>query len=326
MKNIPNNNIVKTKTPGIDIIIVNWNTNKLLNNCLQSIQEYGETYVASTIVIDNNSYDDSQLCAINYENVELISLKNNLGFAKACNIGAKKANSEYYLFLNPDTRLENGTLKNVINFMELKNSKHIGICGVQLINDSGKPSQSCSRFPSLSRHFFHAIGLNKFLPYLGSPMREWSHAETREVDQVMGAFFLIRAKLFIDLEGFDERFFVYFEEVDLSFRAWLKGYKSIFLSECQAYHLGGGSSNIVKAKRVFYSERSRILYAFKYYTPFRCVCTLIISLLIEPITRTIFSLLIFSWKNLTEGWIAYFMLISWIPNLFKKEFRIRHSG
>jgi len=305
--------------PKIDIIIVNWNTGKLLDECLNSIDKFGKDYISSIIVVDNNSQDDSHLCSNQYDKVELVSLKNNYGFAKACNIGAKKCNSNYFLFLNPDTRLKENTLKNAIDFMDLNDSKNYGICGVQLIDDFGKVAASCSRFPSLSRHFYYSTGLSKFFPNLGSPMREWLHHTTRVVDQVMGAFFLIRRNVFLELNGFDERFFVYFEEVDLSYRAMLKNYKSIFFSNSQAYHLGGGSSSKVKAKRIFYSQRSRILYAFKHYSKMNIICTLIISFIIDPISRTVFSLLNFSYKYLIESWTAYLMLLRWLPNIFFKQ-------
>jgi GT2 family glycosyltransferase len=307
----------------VDIIIVNWNTGELLNECLNSIKKYEKGYISSIIVVDNNSEDSSHICSLNYDKVNLISLKNNLGFAKACNIGAKKCKSDYFLFLNPDTRLKTNTLKNVIDFMNLNNSKNFGICGVQIVDDLGKTTPSCSRFPSLSRHFFYSIGLNKFFPRLGSPMREWSHNTTRIVDQVMGAFFLIRKDIFLELNGFDERFFIYYEEVDLSYRARQKNYKSIFFSNAQVYHLGGGSSRKVKAKRIFYSQRSRILYALKHFSKINIICTLMISFIIDPISRTVFSLLNLSYKNFIESWLSYAMLLRWSVNRFIKNMYLK---
>ncbi len=309
--------LTKKISPKVDIIIVNWNTGGLLNECLDSISKYKSNFVSSVIIVDNNSKDRSHLCAKEYDGVKLISLKNNFGFAKACNIGAAESISDYFLFLNPDARLIKNTLKKVINFMESPNSKSNGICGVQLLNDLGQTSRSCSRFPTIYRHLFYAIGLSKLFPHLGSPMREWSHDEDRKVDQLMGAFFFIRSQLFNTLGGFDERFFVYYEEVDLSYRAKLKGYDSIFISNVQAFHLGGGSSDKVKAKRIFYSQRSHITYAFKHYSIFGCIITVFISLFIEPITRTLLSL--FNGKNIVDVWRAYLMLIKWLPNFSNKK-------
>jgi GT2 family glycosyltransferase len=300
----------------ISIIIVNWNTGELLNNCLRSIMEHGEDYFYSVIVVDNASQDDSHLCADSFKNTKLISLDNNYGFAKACNIGAKEADSDYFLFLNPDTEIKDNTLRTVYDYMELEANKNIGICGITLTDLNGLPSISCSRFPTLSRHFFYSIGLSKIFPLLSSPMQEFSHNKTKEVDQVMGAFFFIRSSLFKALEGFDERFFVYYEEVDLSYRAFQNKWKTIFLSETSAYHLGGGSSSNVKAKRLFYSQRSRILYAKKHFNCLKLFFTMSIIFLIEPISRITSLLLHGSKYELKEFLKGYSELISWIPDFF----------
>jgi GT2 family glycosyltransferase len=90
---------------------------------------------------------------------------------------------------------------------------------------------------------------------------------TRDVDQVIGAYFMIRRPLFDALGGFDERFFVYFEEVDLSLRARHAGYRSVYFHDARAYHRGGLSSDQVKAARLYYSLRSRLLYAWKHFSP-----------------------------------------------------------
>ena len=97
-------------------------------------------------------------------------------------------------------------------------------------------------------------------------MREWNHEESREVDQVMGAFFLVRQKLFEEWGGFDERFFVYLEDVDFSSRARRVGWRSFYMAGVKAYHKGGGTSEQIKSTRLFYSLRSRILYSYKHFS------------------------------------------------------------
>ena len=108
----------------------------------------------------------------------------------------------------------NLALMNAINFMEKESSSDIGICGIQLKDERGI-SASCSRFPSVFNILSSSIGLAKLFFKLGAPMKDFSHKSSIEVDQVMGAFFLIRRDLFHQCNGFDEQFFVYFEEVDL---------------------------------------------------------------------------------------------------------------
>jgi GT2 family glycosyltransferase len=184
---------------------------------------------------------------------------------------------------------------------------------VQLLDEAGHVSRSCARFPSAVGFAAHAVGLDRFFPRLGHFMAEWDHAQTRQVDQVIGAFFLVRRNLFEALHGFDERFFVYFEEVDLSYRARQTGWRSVYLADAQAFHAGGGTSNQVKARRLFYSLRSRLLYAFKHFSWMGAFAVLLATLLVEPLSRSALALMRRSWVGLKETWAAYGMLWRWLP-------------
>jgi GT2 family glycosyltransferase len=255
-------------------------------------------------------------------NVTLIRTGKNLGFGKACNLGAKHADSEYLLFLNPDAALFEGTLTKVVNFMQEPTNQTVGICGVQLIEVSGKISRSCARFPTVTAFLAHVVGLDRFSPRFGNTMAEWDHLANRQVDQVIGAFFFVRRGLFQQLQGFDERFFVYFEEVDFSFRAYRAGWLSFYLADSQAFHAGGGTSSQVKARRMFYSLRSRLLYAFKHFSLPAALTVLAATLLLEPLSRSVLALARRSLPSLKETWSGYRMLWAWLPNwLFKNETR-----
>jgi GT2 family glycosyltransferase len=142
-------------------------------------------------------------------------------------------------------------------------------------------------------------------------MKDFSHESSTEVDQVMGAFFFIRTDLFNQCNGFDEQFFVYYEEVDLSKRINSLGFKSIFLADCNAYHVGGGVSQQVKAKRLFYSLRSRILYSNKHFNFLSYIAVYFLTLLVEPISRIGFSLARLDFKAISETISAYKMLFLW---------------
>ena len=122
-------------------------------------------------------------------------------------------------------------------------------------------------------------------------MEYWNHNETKIVDQVIGAFFLITKDIFEQLNGFDERFFVYYEELDLSKRVHDSGYKTMYISEIQAYHKGGGTSEQVKALRFFYSTRSSLIYSFKHLGVFKSIIFMFFVYFIEPFTRTAFLVL-----------------------------------
>jgi len=299
--------------PSLSIIIVNWNAGQQLRDCINSIQKYGVPYVTQTIVVDNGSTDGSEKTIQDIPGVTAIFSGVNLGFGKACNLGAQQAKNEYLLLLNPDAALYADTLPKALAFMQDPTNAKVGICGVQLLDESGHISRSCARFPSVTGFVFHAVGLDRFFPRLGHFMAEWDHAQTREVDQVIGAFFLVRRAVFEALGGFDERFFVYFEEVDFSRRASNAGWSSVYLADAQAFHAGGGTSNQIKARRLFYSLRSRLLYAFKHFSWPGAMLVMFATLLIEPFSRTALALLRRSWPGLKETWAAYGMLWGWLP-------------
>ena len=296
----------------IDIVIVNWNAGLLVKECVESVIKFKGLLVSNIVVVDNDSTDGSERFLDNYTEVTLIRAGENLGFGKACNLGANDCEGEFILFLNPDTQLRARTLSKVHSFMQEKKNAKVGICGVRLYDDKGQVSRSCSRSPSASAYLAHAIGLTKIFPSLGNAMSEWDHSSTRIVDQVIGAFFLVRRNVFLSLDGFDERFFVYFEEVDFSYRAKNKGWYSAYFYGAEAFHLGGGTSNQVKAKRLFYSTRSRIQYLFKHFSAPALAIVLFITLCIEPISRSVFALSKGSVVSFKQNLSAYRMLYRWL--------------
>lgn len=302
----------------IDIITVNWNAGPQLRACIDSITRHGGGLVRRTVVVDNGSVDGSESSIAGLSDVTLIRTGANFGFGKACNLGAQNADSEYLLFLNPDAALHADTLPKALSYMQDPVNAKVGICGVQLLDEAGHISRSCTRFPSALGFVTHAVGLDRVFPRLGHFMAEWDHAQTREVDHVIGAFFLVRRALFEALGGFDERFFVYLEDLDFSCRARQAGWRSVYLADAQAFHAGGGTSNQVKARRLFYSLRSRLLYAFKHFSWLGAVGVLLATLLVEPWSRSALALLRLSWSGLKETWAAYGLLWRWLPQwLFK---------
>lgn len=295
----------------MDIIIVNWNSGSQLSHCIDSLLGIPDIHI---IVVDNASSDGSENFLAGNDKVTLIRSSENLGFGKACNLGAKHARSDYVLFLNPDAAVYPDTLEIALAFMRDPQHADVGICGVQLKDESGHVSRSCWRFPTPLGFLAHASGLDRLFPSIGNSMAEWSHDTTREVDQVIGAFFLVRRRLFEALEGFDEQFFVYFEEVDFSKRARQAGWRSVYLADAQAFHAGGGTSNQVKARRLFYALRSQLIYASKHFNLSGFVLTCVAALFIEPVTRSMFAIGQCSWEACKETWSAYGMLWKWLPH------------
>lgn len=306
-----------------DLVIVNWNAGPQLRACVDSVLEHDEGRVKRIIVVDNASSDRSADNIDGLPRVHVIRARENLGFAAACNLGAAAGDAPYVLFLNPDTRLFMHSLSAPLAFMEQRENRDVGICGIQLLDENGEVSRSCARFPSLSRLMAGAVGLDKLPAMRGAAMQlaEWDHAETREVDQVIGAFFMIRRALFERLGGFDERFFVYFEEVDLSLRARQLGQRTVYLTEARAFHAGGGTSRQVKAHRLFYFLRSRLLYGFKHFHRGQAWTLTGVTCLVEPFTRTVYCVMRRDWDGVHNTWAAYRMLWAGIGRIVRGEGR-----
>ena len=206
----------------LDIVIVNWNSGDFLKKCLNSLNHFGLNEIQKVVIIDNNSSDDSCILDKSYEfNLEVVKNQKNVGFGSACNQGAELCSSQYILFLNPDTQIFENSLSLPLDFINNDSNSNIGITGVRLVDKDGNYSTSCARFPSAKRYFFRAIGLTTFFPkfFQYTIMTNTESPNSGIVDQINGAFFLIRHDLFKKLNGFDERFFVYMDEVDLSYRA-----------------------------------------------------------------------------------------------------------
>jgi hypothetical protein len=277
-------------SPKLDIIIVNWNAGRLISECLESIGAASKAGFAlrRVVVVDNGSTDGS-VDDLNEPRLPVVLLRNekNRGFAAACNQGTEGSEADYLLFLNPDTYLFDNSLSEPLDFMEHPSSQEIGILGIQLLDSQSRVSRSCARFPT-PRHFLcQMLGLDRLSRRLFPThfMLEWDHGERRQVDHVMGAFYLIRRKLFEKLAGFDERFFVYLEDLDLSLRAHKAGWRSFYLADAKAYHRGGGTSEQVMAMRLFYALRSRIFYGYKHFDQWIAAGLMLGTLVFEPWAR-----------------------------------------
>lgn len=304
----------------LSIVIVNWNAGSLLRDCVRSIVEADRRgfKFGQVVIVDNGSTDGSLdgLASLALP-LEIIKNTDNKGFAAACNQGMQGCRADYLLFLNPDTRLFADSLSVPLAFMEAAQNQSVGICGIQLIEEHEEVSRSCARFPTPRMFFSKVFGLDRLLPvfFQSHFMEEWGHKESREVDHVIGAFFLVRRHLFEQLNGFDERFFVYLEDLDFSLRAKKLGSASYYLADARAYHKGGGTSEQVKARRLFYSLRSRILYGYKHFTPTQATLLLVSTLCFEPLTRLTFNLLQGAFKSASETISGYLMLYRALPGI-----------
>ncbi len=191
----------------------------------------------------------------------------NRGFAAACNQGAREGNGELILFLNPDTRVFPETLDRSVAFMVDAQNAGIGICGGRVINEDGEEEFSCCRFPTVWMWTAKMLGLSQAFPrWIPTQRLRSDELETSGVvDQVIGAYLMIHRPLFEALGGFDERFFVYLEDVDLAYRATQAGRPCYFLHDVPVLHAGRVSSEQVRGKRLFYLLRGRTEFARKHW-------------------------------------------------------------
>ena len=232
----------------VDIVLVNWNSGEFLYKCLNSgILEF--EIVNSVVVVDNNSEDNSLILIsslLTSPKLKLFKLDDNIGFARACNLGANNGTAEYLLFLNTDTIIDEISLIKCKNF--LKSNLHYGACSVQIKDENLCVMKSCSNFLTPSRLFFDSslLSRTRLFHNFGALMRNFCHQKSKDVEQVIGAFIFLRKFTFQYLNGFDDRFFVYYEDMDLCHRIHLNGEKIRFLADCSITHYGGKSSEFNK--------------------------------------------------------------------------------
>lgn len=310
----------------LDIVIVNWNSGDRLRSVISTISEHHAGIVRSVVIVDNDSTDESvdmvtTMTAVLPFDLQVMRNRSNRGFAAACNQGAARGTGEYILFLNPDTRIFENSLARPLEFLRDQKSHHVGIVGIQLVDEHGNVARSCSRFPSLARFAAQATGISRVPMFrvFSQAMNEWDHRSTRQVDQVMGAFFLVSRSLFELLGGFDERFFVYFEEVDFARRALDRGWSSVYLADARAFHEGGGTSRQVRPQRLFYSMRSRLLYGFKHFGFLEAWLLVLVTLVLEPLARTVFCMV--AGEGVRHTWRGYAMLYGDMPAVLRRARR-----
>ena len=233
----------------LSIIIVNYNTRHLCERCVESIRYFLNGKVSyEVIVVDNLSTDDSRSWLENYctdkENIIKIYSDSNAGFARANNMGLKIARGKFILFLNSDTYLIDDSVLKAVEWLCSSPADIFG-CGCNLLNADSTTGVSYGYFPELGT-VLKEIFTNRFFRLRAFvPQRDNEINGIYKIDFPCGAFYLVKAALLNKIgNSFDENFFMYFEEADLSKRALLNGYKTMHFGKARIVHLGGGSSNM----------------------------------------------------------------------------------
>ena len=264
--------------PRVTVIVVSYNAADELESCLRSVAALSEVRsdatFAQVIVSDNGSADDSVARArAAFRGVEIIENKANLGFAKACNIGARHATAPLLFFLNPDARAHDGLLENAVGYFDAH--PDVAMAGAKLLNDDGSLAESCGEFDTWWQAFLRSSAWGE-LPWFrkqsnGYALRQWDYSTERDVDLVVGAAMFIRREVFERLGGFDERFFLYHEEIDFAHRLRDAGLRVVYLPQCVVTHKseqGGSRKTWGKSGVLDWRQRSRRLYWIKRHGTF----------------------------------------------------------
>ncbi|MFF5493580.1 glycosyltransferase family 2 protein [Streptomyces aquilus] len=306
--------------PGrVDIVVVNWNTGHYLRECLRSIAAADDTslQVGDVVVVDNASTDGSaRVDDVQGLRLRILVNRSNRGFAVACNQGARLCQADFLLFLNPDTRLYPDTLRVMGDFLRTRTAEGFGIFGARMVDERGRPTISCSRFPSPRVCLGGMTGLDHVVPAVFPP----SHLRPEElrasgpVDQVIGAFFLVRRSLFVELDGFDDGYFLYLEEVDFAQRARRLGWPSYHLTEARVFHAGQVSSAQLGPWRHYLLLCSRTRYMFRHWTRPQAWLLTGVCLLLEPAARTVGAALRSEPVSLRATLAVYRAYARWLIN------------
>lgn len=252
----------------LSIVIVNWNTRQYLSGALKSIYDNPPDFPFETIVVDNASSDGSATCVrTEFPQVKVIANEENAGYARGNNQGIQAARGEFVLLLNPDVVLPSGGLEMTVQI--LRDRPQFGALGVRLVNSDRSVQRSVRGFPTPTSVFFEAMQLSRLFPnskLLSAYRMDWfKYDREQEVDQPMGTFLLIRRQALEEVGLLDERFPIFFNEVDWCYRARRRGWRILFTPEVEVVHYGGGSTRQVSAKMAWESRNGLLTFYRKHY-------------------------------------------------------------
>jgi len=227
----------------LSIIIVTYNCLEKTKVCLRSIFAHAVPDLNfEVIIVDNNSTENIDSLTRDFPQIKLIKNQANLGMGAGNNIGVKEASGKYLLILNPDTELKPNTLDLLLRYA--KEHPEVGVIGPKIMYPDGERQISCYRFPDFfmplyRRTFFGQINKSYLKNYL---MQNFDLDQTTQADWLMGSCLLIPAEIFRAVGGFDERFFMYFEDTDLCRKIWAINKKIIYFPFAEIIHHHGRAS------------------------------------------------------------------------------------
>ena len=257
----------------VSIIMVNWNAGKYLEDTINSLREKTQDISYEIILIDNNSdrNEESYLFLdkmLEQENVTVIKSEENLGFAKANNIGMEIAKGRNFLILNPDVISHNNVIKILSDYLD--NNETVGMVGPKVLNPNGSFQQPCLRGkPYPKDTLFHLIGLAKAFPKCealnGYALWHLNRDEINECGALSGCCMMLKKSLFDVIGGMDEQFFMYQEETDWGLRTAKAGKKTVYNPNAVVTHVGGVTTKAVQVKAIWIFTQSMMKFFKKHF-------------------------------------------------------------
>lgn len=253
----------------LSIIIVNYNVRHFLEQCLLSVNKATANISAEVFVVDNDSSDDSlEMVRAKFPNVHLIHNKENVGFSKANNQAIEISKGKYVLLLNPDTVVEEDAFQKCISFSD--SHPNLGGLGVKMIDGNGIFLPESKRgFPTPSVSLYKMFGLSKIFPksktFAKYHLGYLNENETNEVDVLSGAFMWMRKSVLDEVGLLDETFFMYGEDIDLSYRITQGGYKNYYFPKTKIIHYKGESTKKGNINYVFVFYNAMIIFSKKHF-------------------------------------------------------------
>lgn len=247
---------------GLDVVIVSYWSRDLLRECLAALRDHPPSPPVSVTVVDNASGDGTaEMVAVEFPDVDLVASPENLGFAAATNLGARRGHSPYLLALNPDTTVTEGALDTTISVLE--SHPDVAVVGPRLLRPDGSLDHAARRsFPTPLSALGHFSGLGRRAGARGRlAAYRAPEVESGAVDAVNGAFMLMRRSAFEDAGGFDEGYWMYMEDLDLCYRVKQAGLMTWFEPSASVFHQKGGTWGPVRSPRLEYAFH-RGMYRF----------------------------------------------------------------
>lgn len=260
---------MKSSTPSLSVVIVSWNTKKLVCQCLESLEASRAHFPMEIILVDNASSDGTaEVVRGRFPHVRLVQNETNLGFAKANNIGIALSSAKYVCLVNSDVVVPQGCLGKMLDYMD--QHPDIGMLGPKMILPDGTVGRSCGRFPTVWNWFCAALALSSV--FKGSKLfgdfmtTEMKYDKTVDVEVLTGWFWLVRREAIDQVGVLDDRFFIYGEDIDWPKRFHIGGWRVVFYSEAEAIHYCAASSARAPARFYVEMHRANLQYFRKHYS------------------------------------------------------------